>query len=494
MLTVMVVDDDPLLCTAMRRKIEMIDRESQLGIQETLIAHSAQEAWEILQIKPIDVLISDIRMPYQSGLELVDKVNKAFPGIQLVILSGYDDYEYMRGALRSGVVDYLLKPVKLVQIQEVLLKCQENLRCREEQSTRKDNGQETLENWLNGLLVGRTGKPPVEFPHPVFWVAWTFGGEGEFVSQAAEVFAGEQREDVTAYFSRSGSQDSVVLFNTKSSREDVVETYIKTCQKSCARQGVGRLCFAVSRPFTRLEEYPMFYKEARYTMAYRMLVPFSLRFSSAQPVMGQSRLPRFQSRIHTAFQSRNFVEIYQWLQKIFCRDFFQEQPFPQEIRSFYVYWESQIQEMASAFHLELESFPHFSRFPSLDGMQEYLHGVLKQVEEAVQASTNKYAYILSTAKQYVEKNYNRNISMNEVAEMCSMSYSYFSRVFKEQLHQSFSEYVLSVRMREAKRLMEEDPAIKIKEVAALVGYESVYAFSRAYKQYYHVSPKQDRDG
>ena len=49
-------------------------------------------------------------------------------------------------------------------------------------------------------------------------------------------------------------------------------------------------------------------------------------------------------------------------------------------------------------------------------------------------------------------------------------------------------------MREAKRLMEEDPAIKIKEVAELVGYESVYTFSRAYKQYYHVSPKQDRDG
>ena len=67
MLTVMVVDDDPLLCTAMRRKIEMIDRENQLGIQETLIAHSAQEAWGILQEKSVDILISDIRMPYQTG-------------------------------------------------------------------------------------------------------------------------------------------------------------------------------------------------------------------------------------------------------------------------------------------------------------------------------------------------------------------------------------------------------------------------------------------
>lgn len=128
MLTVMVVDDDPLLCTAMRRKIEMIDRENQLGIQETLIAHSAQEAWGILQEKSVDILISDIRMPYQTGLELADKVNEAFPEIQVVILSGHDDYEYMRSALRSGVVDYLLKPVKLMQIQEVLLKCQENLR------------------------------------------------------------------------------------------------------------------------------------------------------------------------------------------------------------------------------------------------------------------------------------------------------------------------------------------------------------------------------
>ena len=165
MLTVMVVDDDPLLCTAMRRKIEMIDRENQLGIQETLIAHSAQEAWGILQEKSVDILISDIRMPYQTGLELADKVNEAFPEIQVVIiLSGHDDYEYMRSALRSGVVDYLLK-------------CQENLRRRKAQSLRNGNDREALENWLNGLLAGKTGKPPVEFPHPVFWVAWPFGGE-----------------------------------------------------------------------------------------------------------------------------------------------------------------------------------------------------------------------------------------------------------------------------------------------------------------------------
>ena len=69
-----------------------------------------------------------------------------------------------------------------------------------------------------------------------------------------------------------------------------------------------------------------------------------------------------------------------------------------------------------------------------------------------------------------------------------MCYTYFSKFFKEQTQQSFSEYLTSIRMREAKHLMEEDPSVKIKDVAHLVGYESVYSFSRAFKQYYKFSP------
>lgn len=327
MLTVMVVDDDPLLCTAMRRKIEMIDRENQLGIQETLIAHSAQEAWGILQEKSVDILISDIRMPYQTGLELADKVNEAFPEIQVVILSGHDDYEYMRSALRSGVVDYLLKPVKLVQIQEVLLKCQENLRRRKAQSLRNGNDREALENWLNGLLAGKTGKPPVEFPHPVFWVAWPFGGEGEDGFRAEEVFAEESSENVAAFFFRNVTQDAVVLLNTESSREDIVKAYIETCQESCVRQGAGRPCFAVSRPFTRLEEYPVFYKEARYTMAYRMLEPFDLRFSSAQAATEQSRFRGFKPGFIRPFRAEILLSFISCFKKSSVGNFFRSSPF-----------------------------------------------------------------------------------------------------------------------------------------------------------------------
>ena len=495
MLSIMIVDDDPLLCTAMRRKIEMVDQGNRLEVQEVVIAHSAQEAWELLNSRFINVLISDIQMPYQSGLELIDRVNKAFPGIQLVILSGYDDYEYMRGALRSGVVDYLLKPVKLVQVQEVLLKCAENLRCRDEQESQEENDcLEALGKWLNGLLRGETEPAPQEFPYPVFWVAWQFGAAGERALQVMKEFCASASQEGAVLFPVRGDRgECLLLVNSEDCGTGPVEKLLQDCRDFCAAQGED-VRFAVSQPFTSLvREYPVFYKEARYTMAYRMLEPFTLRFASPQTGMLPSKLPKYHTRIHAAFQSRNFSQIYQWLDKVFCPAFFQERPYPQEIRSFYTYWASQVQEMATTLHVELEVFPYFSWFDSFDAMRSYFQKVLRQVEEVLQESTNKYAYIISTATKYVEENYNREISMNEVAEMVSVSYSYFSRLFKEQMHQSFSEYVASVRMREARRLMEEDPAIKMKDVAALVGYESVYAFSRAYKQYFHVSPKQGRE-
>ena len=174
MLSILIVDDDPLLCAAMRRKIQIVDQGNGLGVQEVAAAHSVQEAWDLLHSRPINVLISDIQMPYRSGLDLVREVSRSRPEIQLVVLSGYDDYEYMRGALRCGVVDYLLKPVKLVQIQEVLLKCAENLRCQEESSPRQQP-QTALGEWTKGLLEGKKEEPPCAFPHPVFWVAWSFG-------------------------------------------------------------------------------------------------------------------------------------------------------------------------------------------------------------------------------------------------------------------------------------------------------------------------------
>ena len=138
--------------------------------------------------------------------------------------------------------------------------------------------------------------------------------------------------------------------------------------------------------------------------------------------------------------------------------------------------------------MDLERIRSFPLFTSLDELRGYFQELLYRIQRQSEKETEKDHYVITKAIGYMEQHYNQDISMKDVAAAMNMSYTYFSRFFKEQTHQSFSECLTSIRMGEAKRLMEEDPAIKIKEVAHLVGYESVYSFSRAFKQYYKVVP------
>ena len=102
MFQVLIVDDDPLLCSAMVNKLEYVNQDGGLNLAPTLTAGTAREALAIIQAKPVDILITDIQMPYQSGLELIDFIHAKFPLIQLVVLSGYSNYAYMRSAILSA--------------------------------------------------------------------------------------------------------------------------------------------------------------------------------------------------------------------------------------------------------------------------------------------------------------------------------------------------------------------------------------------------------
>ena len=81
----------------------------------------------ILKTKP-DILITDIRMPFMDGLELSRMVKAEFPHIKIVILSGYDDFEYAKQAIKIGVAEYLLKPVSSAVLLEHLSEIAEKVR------------------------------------------------------------------------------------------------------------------------------------------------------------------------------------------------------------------------------------------------------------------------------------------------------------------------------------------------------------------------------
>ena len=105
MLKLMIVDDDALMCNQIAA---LVDWE-QLGIEIACYALSGQEAMEVLEKKPIDFILTDINMPGITGVELIEHINRNYPDIHVIALSGYDDFHFVRNSLKYGAYDYVLK-------------------------------------------------------------------------------------------------------------------------------------------------------------------------------------------------------------------------------------------------------------------------------------------------------------------------------------------------------------------------------------------------
>lgn len=504
MYKILVVDDDPLLCNAMCLKIDIVNREGDLDLAPALTAHSAPAALELLKTEPVDILVTDVQMPYQSGLELIEIISNEYPDMQMIVLSGYSYYEYMRSALRNGVVDYLLKPVKLSQLKELLLKCIGNiaaLRVSEERSSLRE--QRALdyeaEQALNAASLGK--KADLDglrrrLPHPFLYTVLFSGAN---LSSFSELFALFRRERGTAFcvfYLHDTRHNNALLINCGDG-PPAVKAYLEGLCGFFQEHGMPCRC-AVSPPFQSLEDYAEQHKQTRRALSFQLFESFTVKEAGeAQKPEGNKALnesfSRYRRKIEAAFQSRNFDQITECINTVFTQEFFSEAcAVPADVRSLYYFYTSQVQETASALHMDFEEFRHFSSFRTLEDIALYCKELLYGLQKQSEKSTDKNQYIIDTIVQYINDNYNMDISMNHAANAVSMSYAYFSKFFKEHLYQSFSEYVTGVRMREAKRLLEEDPSIKIKDVANLVGYESVYSFSRAFKNYYHVPPKQTR--
>lgn len=113
---VLIADDEEHV----RETIKAVGSWERLGISAILEARDGLEAFEILRREQPDLVIVDMKMPYVDGAELIRRCAGATPNTKYVIVSGYDDFEYMRQAIRSGIVDYILKPIDPGELNEAM--------------------------------------------------------------------------------------------------------------------------------------------------------------------------------------------------------------------------------------------------------------------------------------------------------------------------------------------------------------------------------------
>ena len=148
MYTYLIVDDEMIE----RKGIRML--LSRMNIRENILeASNGEEALEVFEKEKIDVLLTDINMPFMDGIELLSRIHEAYPGTETVIFSGYDEFSYAKKAISYGVSAYILKPVNPEEFEKVVGEINEKLAKSEREEKRKDESMEFLREHLLYLMV-----------------------------------------------------------------------------------------------------------------------------------------------------------------------------------------------------------------------------------------------------------------------------------------------------------------------------------------------------
>lgn len=155
MYRIMIVDDEDMIRTGIQM---MIDRETcQIG--EIVTARNGEEALKLIKESPPEILITDIRMPKMDGISLVKNIREMGVEIHVLVLSGYDDFEYVRSMMRMGVENYLLKPVNEEELNRNIYELSEKLKYEQKERQREWVDQNLIrENVINRWLYGSIGE------------------------------------------------------------------------------------------------------------------------------------------------------------------------------------------------------------------------------------------------------------------------------------------------------------------------------------------------
>ena len=162
MYSVLLVDDEEEVLEVIKKKLDW----EAMGFEVVGSAANGVEALEFVEDHHPDVVLSDIRMPYMDGLEFAGQVLKLYPDINIIIFSGFDDFEFAKSAISLGVKDYLLKPIDTTELHDIFSKTKMRL----DEERQRQNNMERLqqyyadslpilrESFLIGLIEGNVDK------------------------------------------------------------------------------------------------------------------------------------------------------------------------------------------------------------------------------------------------------------------------------------------------------------------------------------------------
>lgn len=542
MLKIFLAEDEVVVRETIKRMIPW----EELGFELVGEAADGEMALPLLIRQQPDLLITDIKMPFMDGLTLARLAKKEIPGLKVVILSGYDDFNYAKQAIGIGVEDYLLKPITKNALIERLSEIRSRYEHektqkeyyekfqREMQAYEKNSSRDFFEALVGGSMdmmevYKRAEKLGLDIVAEAYNVLiFTMNCDEDFSGQRDE-YSSWETESLELLENFFAGHSSAMLFRSNifsygvllKGQRETIEENTRACvdeiRKILSRQDGRREWFlAVGQSVERLSQIQKSYHTASRAFSQRYLYDENILYYDEMETMehpgGQAEtednayLQKVDvNALNPAILQKFLSNGLQEETENFVKDYFYaigQEPMESLVFRNYVILNVRFSVISFIKGLgcdtnEMESADTEEVLAeSGKNMESAIAYAKKMISQAIeirdQNSGNKNRSILKTAVDFIDSHYmDEEISLNTVANVANVSSNHFSALFSQNMGQTFIEYLTTLRMNKAKELL-RCTGMRSSEIAGEIGYKDAHYFSYLFKKTQGMTPSDYR--
>ena len=542
MLKIFLAEDEVVVRETIKRMIPW----EELGFELVGEAADGEMALPLLIRQQPDLLITDIKMPFMDGLTLARLAKKEIPGLKVVILSGYDDFNYAKQAIGIGVEDYLLKPITKNALIERLSEIRSRYEHektqkeyyekfqREMQAYEKNSSRDFFEALVGGSMdmmevYKRAEKLGLDIVAEAYNVLiFTMDCDEDFSGQRDE-YSSWEAESLELLENFFAGHSSAMLFRSNifsygvllKGQRETIEENTRACvdeiRKILSRQDGRRDWFlAVGQSVERLSQIQKSYHTASRAFSQRYLYDENILYYDEMETMehpgGQAEtednayLQKVDvNALNPAILQKFLSNGLQEETENFVKDYFYaigQEPMESLVFRNYVILNVRFSVISFIKGLgcdtnEMESADTEEVLAeSGKNMESAIAYAKKMISQAIeirdQNSGNKNRSILKTAVDFIDSHYmDEEISLNTVANVANVSSNHFSALFSQNMGQTFIEYLTTLRMNKAKELL-RCTGMRSSEIAGEIGYKDAHYFSYLFKKTQGMTPSDYR--
>ncbi|WP_418405029.1 response regulator transcription factor [Blautia sp.] len=498
-------------------------------------ACDGEEVLERIKEEKPDIILTDINMPFLDGLELLKKLQTEYPQIITIAVSGYDDFEKVKGVFVSGGLDYLLKPVGKEELVRILTKAlgileeRETLRRNTETNRQKEHKLSSFmeDSEYSALLSGKLYGQFQAQPH--------VSSTGEFSGMAALMVKFYNIAEIAEKFDHDslqmsldiktklrkltdGDPDAIIFNNCNKMSEFLIFTFLRTKSlqifaekilKEFPLDDYGPVSVILHEQTGSLDDIGNIYRDMIAVLVTR---PFTYTHcilscpegesTSACQTVGKNISHRIEEELYhflntsqknetrkLIFQTCDFrncdngswscLDVKQYIRRI--------------TGILYRYVQEQQPELTAQAEEAMDDIDYYMKCLDAGSVMSSIKILLNSLwENDSENNADSAGSQVEQIRQYILTSYHENITLTALASAYHMDASYLSRMFSQTYGETIIAYLTRVRMEQAIRLMGDEEK-KLETISFLVGYDDYNYFSRVFRKKLGVSPREYRN-